>query len=88
MALPIALLLVRSAAAQYGYPRNSPTRFDQYKGYPQLRSETQSLTEHTLPSWMTLDGELRSRTEDQTAINLLPTISILVTVPLTIAIGE
>jgi hypothetical protein len=68
-----ALLLVApSASAQYTYPQNPPTTFEQYKDYPQLRGETQSLTKDKLPSWMTLDGELRSRTENQTAINLLP----------------
>jgi len=68
----VALGIAPAASAQYQYPQNSTATFDQYKDYPQLRGETQSLTEHALPSWMTLDGELRSRTEDQTAINLLP----------------
>jgi Alginate export len=67
-----ALLVVAPAAsAQYTYPQNAATTFEQYKDYPQIRGETQSLTKDKLPSWMTLDGELRSRTEDQTAINLL-----------------
>jgi Alginate export len=61
-----------ASSAQYQYPQSSTTIFDQYKDYPQLRGETQPLTEHALPSWMILDGELRSRTEDQTAISLLP----------------
>jgi hypothetical protein len=60
------------AQYQYQYPQNYSTAFDQYKDYPQLRGETQSLTRDTLPSWMTWDFELRSRTEGQTAINLLP----------------
>lgn len=70
--LLIILFLVRAAPAQYQYPRNATRAFDQYKDYPQLEGKTQSLTESRLPSWMTLDGELRSRTEDQTAINYLP----------------
>src|ERR1700738_489440 len=51
-------------------PRNDT--FEQYIDCPQVRGETQPLTEHKLPSWMTLDGKLRSRTEDQTALSLLP----------------
>jgi hypothetical protein len=70
--LSIALFLVQVAAAQYQYPQNSPKAFDQYKDYPQIEGKTQPLTENRLPSWMTLGGELRSRTEDQTAINYLP----------------
>ncbi len=72
MALFAALLVGPAASAQYQYPKNSATTFDEYKDYPQLRGQTQSLTEGKLPSWMTLDGEFRSRTEDQTAISLLP----------------
>src|SRR6266567_4191989 len=72
MALFAALLVGPAASAQYQYPKNSATTFDEYKDYPQLRGQTQSLTAGKLPSWMTLDGELRSRTEDQTAISLLP----------------
>ena len=73
---PAALLagffVVSAASAQYQYPKTPERTFEQYKDYPQLRGETEQLTEHKLPSWMTLDGELRSRTEDQTAINYLP----------------
>src|SRR5258708_6014854 len=72
MALFAVLRVGPAASAQYQEPKNSATTFDEYKDYPQLRGQTQSLTEGKLPSWMTLDGELRSRTEDQTAINLLP----------------
>jgi hypothetical protein len=68
----LAFSIVPVASAQYQYPQSSTTTFDQYKDYPQLRGETQPLTEHALPSWMILDGELRSRTENQTAINSLP----------------
>jgi hypothetical protein len=67
----VALLVVPPAFSQYQYPKNSATVFDEYKDYPQIQGKTQPLTEHKLPFWMTLDGELRSRTEDQTAINLL-----------------
>lgn len=67
----IPILIVDSASVQYQYPQNVVETFDQYKDYPQLRGETQTLAEHPLPSWITLSGELRSRTEDQTAINLL-----------------
>jgi len=72
LVLLITLLIVPAASAQYQYPQNPIQAFDQYKDYPQLRGQTQSLTRHSLPSWMTLDMELRSRTEDQTAINLIP----------------
>jgi hypothetical protein len=72
MSLFAAFLIAPAAFAQYRYPQNSTPAFDEYKDYPQLRGEVHNLTEHKLPSWMTLDGELRSRTEDQTAINQLP----------------
>ena len=72
LVLLLSLFVVPAASAQYQYPQNAIQTFDQYKDYPQLRGETQTLTRHSLPSWMTLDMELRSRTEDQTAINLIP----------------
>jgi hypothetical protein len=71
-ALFVALVVAPAASAQYTYPQNAPTTYEEYKDYPQVRGETQPLTRDKLTSWMTLDGELRSRTEDQTAINLLP----------------
>jgi Alginate export len=72
MALFAALLVAPAACPQYQYPRGTATTLEEYQDYPQIRGHTQPLTEHQLPSWMTLDGELRSRTEDQSAINLLP----------------
>lgn len=72
MALFAVLLVAPAACAQYQYPQGTATTFEEYQDYPQIRGQTQPLTEHELPSWMTLDGELRSRTEDQSAINLLP----------------
>jgi hypothetical protein len=72
LTLSASLFIVPAVSAQYQYPHGSTTTFDEYKDYPQLRGQTQSLTEDSLPPWMTLDGELRSRTEDQTAINFLP----------------
>jgi hypothetical protein len=72
ISLSAALLVAPATFAQYRYPQNSAIAFDQYKDYPQLRGEVHNLTEHRLPSWMTLDGELRSRTENQTAIDYLP----------------
>jgi hypothetical protein len=72
LGLLITFFLVHAASAQYQYPQSSTKTFDQYKDYPQLRGATQTLTDSKLPAWMTLDGELRSRTEDQTAIGLLP----------------
>jgi hypothetical protein len=68
----VTLLAAPMAWAQYQYPQSFSTTFDQYKDYPQLRGETQSLMKDKLPSWMSWDFELRSRTEGQTAINLLP----------------
>jgi hypothetical protein len=38
-------------------------------------SVSQSATTEDLPHWLTLDLELRSRTEGQTAINFLPRVS-------------
>src|SRR5260370_33279460 len=72
MASFVTLLAAPMASAQYQYPQNFLTTIEQYKDYPQLRGETQSLTKDKLPSWMSWDFELRSRTEGQTAINLLP----------------
>lgn len=71
MTMVAGLLLAPAARAQYQYPSGPESKFEQYKDYPELRGKTQQLTEGKLPSWMTLDGELRSRTEDQTAINYL-----------------
>jgi hypothetical protein len=68
----LAFFAAPAAFAQYQYPQGTAKSFEEYKDYPQIRGQTQPLTEHTLPSWMTLDGEFRSRTEDQSAINLLP----------------
>lgn len=42
----------------------------QYAEYPRQIGEYQPLTSHRLPSWMKLDGEIRSRAEFQSAINL------------------
>src|SRR5260370_7505330 len=72
MVLLVALVIAPAAFAKYQYPQNSTTDLGQYEDYPQIRGKTQPLAEHKLPSWMTLDGEIRSRTEDQTAISLLP----------------
>jgi hypothetical protein len=71
-ALVAGLLVSPAASGQYRYPKNPGPEFEQYKDYPQIRGQTQPLTEGKLPAWMTLDGEIRSRTEDQTAINYLP----------------
>jgi hypothetical protein len=71
-ALFVALVVAPAASAHYKYPQNAATTYEEYKDYPQIRGERQPLTKDTWPSWMTLDGEFRSRTEDQTAINLLP----------------
>jgi len=40
-----------------------------YADYPQKRGKAQSLELEQLPSWMTLSGELRGRTEGQTSYN-------------------
>jgi hypothetical protein len=72
IALFVALFCAPPALAQYQYPRAAAATSEEYKDYPQIRGQTQPVTEHKLPSWVTLDGELRSRTEDQSAINLLP----------------
>jgi len=71
VAFVVALITAPAALAQYRYPQNPGTDPEQYIDYPQIRGKTQPLLEHKLPSWMTLDGEIRSRTEDQTAINYL-----------------
>jgi Alginate export len=46
--------------------------FAQREMYPQKEGEVQPLEWDQLPSWMTLDMELRGRTEDQTALNYVP----------------
>jgi len=43
----------------------------QYLEYPQDAGKVQPFTTPDLPSWMTLDGELRARTEAQTAIDYM-----------------
>lgn len=40
-------------SAQYTYPQKAATTFDEYKDYPQVRAETQSLAEDKSPSWLT-----------------------------------
>jgi hypothetical protein len=45
--------------------------FGQYKDYPQIAGKVQPLEEANFPAWMTLDMDLRGRTEAQTAINYL-----------------
>ncbi len=44
MALFVALLVAPVASAQYQYPQNPATTFEQYKDYPQVRGETQPRT--------------------------------------------
>jgi hypothetical protein len=44
----------------------------QYVEYPKTEGQVQPLTEGELPPWMTLDMEIRGRTENQTAINNIP----------------
>lgn len=43
-----------------------------YADYPQTRGKIQSLYWNNLPSWMSLDMELRGRTENQTSLNYIP----------------
>jgi hypothetical protein len=50
----------------------TPTLFAQREMYPQKEGIQQPFTLDKLPSWMTLDMELRGRTEDQTALNYVP----------------
>jgi hypothetical protein len=46
--------------------------FAQREMYPQKQGQTQLFEWDKLPSWMTLDMELRSRLEDQTALDYVP----------------
>jgi hypothetical protein len=46
--------------------------FAQYKDYPKQITPIQTLSEDALPSWMTLDMELRERTEYQSSIDYTP----------------
>jgi hypothetical protein len=46
--------------------------FAQYKDYPKQINPVQTLSEQALPSWMTLDMELRGRTEYQSSIDYIP----------------
>src|SRR5258708_14681792 len=43
-----------------------------YREYPQTAGAYQALHLREIPSWITLDMELRARTEAQTAINYTP----------------
>lgn len=45
--------------------------FAQYKDYPQATGKLQPLAISDLPSWMSLDMDLRARSEAQTSINYL-----------------
>jgi len=60
--LTIAILWIATA----------PCAIAQYAEYPRQIGEYQPLTSHRLPSWIKVDGELRGRTEYQSAINLQP----------------
>jgi alginate export protein len=60
LALAASLLLAPSA-----YPQ-------QYVEYPQHQGKAQPLELKWVPSWATLDMDLRERTEAQTALNYLP----------------
>jgi hypothetical protein len=46
--------------------------FAQREMYPQKQGQTQLFEWDKLPSWMTLDMEIRDRLEDQTALNYVP----------------
>jgi Alginate export len=48
-----------------------PRAWAQYAEYPRQVGGYQHFKSNILPSWMSLDFELRGRTEDQTAINLI-----------------
>jgi hypothetical protein len=61
-AVALALLLCGALA---------PNVFSQYKDYPQPAGKIQPLAIHGLPSWMSLDMDLRTRSEAQTSINYL-----------------
>lgn len=52
----------------------SPAAHAQYAEYPKREGQSQPLQADRLPEWMTLDLELRGRTESQTAFNNTPQV--------------
>jgi hypothetical protein len=56
----LALLLL-------GLPSIAQAQVQHYSDYPQTRGKTKQINCNCLPSWLTFDGELRSRLEGETA---------------------
>jgi hypothetical protein len=50
----------------------APAAWGQVEMYPKIKLEEQPLVWNELPSWMTLDMELRGRTEEQTSLGYVP----------------
>lgn len=64
LACLVFLLIAGSAVA-------TSAQRPRYADYPGARDETQSLKWTRLPSWLSLDGQLRGRTEGQTSLGLV-----------------
>jgi hypothetical protein len=62
---------IRSPFAIAAFCLLTTSAFAQFKDYPQPSIQAQPLMARNMPSWMTLDMELRERTEAQTAMNYI-----------------
>jgi hypothetical protein len=63
----LALLAVCSAPCSKSY-----TQTPNYAMYPETQGKVEQLKLKELPSWMSLDGQVRLRTEDFTSYNYIP----------------
>jgi hypothetical protein len=61
-------LLFHSLAAVFAIAVLVPSAFAQREMYPQKEGIRQSFHFDEIPKWMTLDMELRGRTEEQTSL--------------------
>ncbi|MDB6036155.1 MAG: hypothetical protein JWM16_6493 [Verrucomicrobiales bacterium] len=59
-------------SAILAFALSATSAFAQREMYPQKEGQTQPFHWDQLPSWMTLDMELRSRLEDQTSLDYVP----------------
>src|ERR1700733_10850869 len=67
--LATCLMSYAQTQADPDYPREQQ---QVYADYPQTRGMVQKWHQEGLPSWMSLDGQIRLRTEDFTSYNYIP----------------